>query len=544
MNPVGIRNNKNTMLVLGLSLLATVSTITLTGVSVWFLGAVALASGTPYALVFNFHHPGVLIRFLALARTGAKYGERVLGHAAALKAQIERRDQIFTAIAAAPQTLARSWQLGQEHHLTDFMDDVAHLDFAPLRVDLPLVGILVTTTLVLAASLFISPILALVLALLLAATWLALKQAHQTIARCWSRIHFDTRLLSEDLGHSYSAFVALAGSQHREEQVHTMLMSMSRRRELHLQLARTLAWTDALISNLGYAFAVLTMLGAWLTGARSQALLPAAGVAFFWLALAEVAVAIGPALLGDIQRKTAKRTLDQWRKSDQYPEANSSSFDSVAVPDATRQANRISLQGFGLWSPDKRLLQCVDLDVRSGQILMVTGPSGSGKTTLLKHLAGWLVGSDPVFYNGLKMGAQQLRAQSCLIQHDAAILHGTIRENLFAPEREDADLWRAVSIVEMSECIRAKGGLDALVRGNYSFSQGEAHRFSLARALLSNKPVLLVDEPGEHLDAAQALRIFTAMKTFVNGRILIIASHKYNSGSGTDSVLSLQAFHP
>lgn len=521
-NPLRLRASKNIILLIGLTLLAAISAIMLTGVSVWFLGAVALVSGTPAALTFNFHHPGVLIRFLALARTGAKYGERLLGHELALAAQTWRRDRLFHAIAMAPETRARAWQLGQEHHLADFMEDVAHLDFAPLRHDLPLLGIITGTVLILVASLFISPLLALLLVAALAATILALRHLQREIAAQWASIHSGTRSLSEDLGQSFAAFTALAGSEHRQSQVHTVLKAMADRREQQRLMARNLAWAEVLVGAIGPAFAVLTMLVAWVGGARGHDLLPAAGVAFFWVALAEISSATGAAILGGIQRKTAKQTLEQPGRT--RPAAGQHDAPGTGGP-----VQQISLQGFRLTTADNRLLQNVDMQANAGQMLVLAGPSGSGKTTLLKFLAGWLQGADGVFYDGQKASTDRLRASSCLIQHDAAILHGTIRENLFAPAASNAELWQALDAVEMSDRIRTQGGLGALLRGNSDLSQGEAHRLSLARALLSEKPVLLLDEPGEHLDAGQAGRILARMQALMQDRIIIATSHQANA---------------
>lgn len=72
-------------------------------------------------------------RMFAMARTAAKYGERLVGHKAALLDQVSRRAALFSAMAAAPKVRSAGWQLGDQDRLADFIDDVENLDFARLR---------------------------------------------------------------------------------------------------------------------------------------------------------------------------------------------------------------------------------------------------------------------------------------------------------------------------------------------------------------------------------------------------------------------------
>src|SRR5271156_145560 len=91
----GARAKSPWPLAIVLALAASASGILLTGLSVWFLGAVALAGLGPAALAFNFHTPAAFVRLFALSKTLAKYGERVVGHRAALLDQVKRRTQLF-----------------------------------------------------------------------------------------------------------------------------------------------------------------------------------------------------------------------------------------------------------------------------------------------------------------------------------------------------------------------------------------------------------------------------------------------------------------
>ena len=110
----------------------------MTATSVWFLGAVAIAGAGPAAFTFNFHVPAAFVRLFAMSRTAAKYGERVVGHRAALVDQVARRSRLFLAMAAAPAVRSAGWQLARQDRLNDYIEDVEDVDYARLRVGLPL----------------------------------------------------------------------------------------------------------------------------------------------------------------------------------------------------------------------------------------------------------------------------------------------------------------------------------------------------------------------------------------------------------------------
>jgi ABC-type transport system involved in cytochrome bd biosynthesis fused ATPase/permease subunit len=140
LNPAGSPRAETTRawrLAFALAALALAANLALAGTAVSFLAAVALAGAGPAAFAFNFHHPAALVRLFALLRTGARYGERMAGHRAALTDQVRRRAGLFAALARAPESRGSGWQLGRPERLADFIDDVADVDYARLRVGFP-----------------------------------------------------------------------------------------------------------------------------------------------------------------------------------------------------------------------------------------------------------------------------------------------------------------------------------------------------------------------------------------------------------------------
>ena len=120
-----------------LALAAMACGMLLGGMSAWFLGSVALAGLSASAATFNFHTPAALIRLFAVGRTGARYGQRLVGHRGALTDQVVRRVSLFASLAASQSIRRAGWQLGDPSRLADYLDDVEDLDFARLRASLP-----------------------------------------------------------------------------------------------------------------------------------------------------------------------------------------------------------------------------------------------------------------------------------------------------------------------------------------------------------------------------------------------------------------------
>jgi ABC-type transport system involved in cytochrome bd biosynthesis fused ATPase/permease subunit len=115
--------------------------------------------------------------------------------------------------------------------------------------------------------------------------------------------------------------------------------------------------------------------------------------------------------------------------------------------------------------------------------------------------------------------------------HDAAILADTVRANLFAPSAPDGELWAALEAMELGGRMLDAVGLDRWIAEDM-LSLGEAQRLNLARAWLSAKPLILLDEPTEHLDAEQARRLIAPLLDRLRGKIVVIASHRHIAMEG------------
>ncbi|RVA08841.1 ATP-binding cassette domain-containing protein [Mesorhizobium sp. M7A.F.Ca.US.002.01.1.1] len=513
-------------LALVLAFAALAGGILLTGVSIWFLGAVALVGLTPAALTFNFHVPAAFIRLFALTRTAAKYGERVVGHRAALTDQVLRRSTLFTAMASAPSVRRAGWQLGNQDRLADYLDDVEDVDYARLRVSLPSATLGVAIVLLVAATLWMTPlafvpILLLITANMVGARCLA-KRATADLAAARESRQEASRLL----GTAIQAVVPLQGERRWGLTLEAPFDGYANAQTRALVLRHGQALYDTLANCLAPCAMLSILVSAWLSGLRGEALLPTALLAFAWLAAAESVLGASKIVVAFAREKAARSALAQWNTPD-----------GVTHKHVAERISSLTLDRLPRHAPDGRLIgRPISATLRAGRPTVLHGASGCGKTSLLKQVAGWLDARDEcVLGDGIELSEDARRAMSCFCTHDATVLADTVRENLFAPHASEDELWRALDAVELQGRIRSAGGLDGWITQDV-LSLGEAQRLNLARVWLSDRPVILLDEPTEHLAAEQGKRILDALLQRLRQRIVIFSSHDDLTPKGATAI--------
>jgi molybdopterin-binding protein len=177
------------------------------------------------------------------------------------------------------------------------------------------------------------------------------------------------------------------------------------------------------------------------------------------------------------------------------------------------------------YGKDAPCLEIAGFEVPRGQVTVVTGENGSGKTTLFKLLTGLLA---------VPGASRNSRALESIIS-DAVYLHqtpylfrGTVTRNLLlaAGSRRGAKAQQAVRAT-VSQALAAVGLSEFGGRRTSALSGGEKKRAALARVLLSNKPLLLLDEPAAHADKPSVRLIEAACRAFADeGRTVVIATHR------------------
>jgi ABC-type multidrug transport system fused ATPase/permease subunit len=225
-------------------------------------------------------------------------------------------------------------------------------------------------------------------------------------------------------------------------------------------------------------------------------------------------------------------------------------------PDARpipRPQGRLAYRGvsFAYRAGGPPVLDRIDLEIEPGMTVGVLGPSGSGKSTLLA-LAPRLYevpeGGGAVLFDGQDvrgLRSADLRRAVVLVPQQATLFEGTIRSNLTyaRPDATAAAVRTALEIADLAGMVEGlPRGLDTPVgeRG-FSLSGGQRQRLALARALVADPAVLLLDDCTSALDAETEARIQAALDTLLPGRTRVVVSHKVSSVRRADLIVVLEA---
>ncbi|MER7332731.1 MULTISPECIES: ABC transporter ATP-binding protein [unclassified Micromonospora] len=196
---------------------------------------------------------------------------------------------------------------------------------------------------------------------------------------------------------------------------------------------------------------------------------------------------------------------------------------------------------------DRTVIDIVSLSVPEGQRLAVVGPSGAGKSTLLQLLARFY----DVHEGAVRVGGVDVRhvdtdvlaAQIAIVFQDVYLFDGTIEENvrLGRPDADEAEVRAAAAAARLDEVIeRLPGGWAANVgEGGTLLSGGERQRVSIARALLKNAPIVLLDEVTSALDPVNEAAVHQGIERLMAGRTVVMVAHRMRTVQRADRVAFL-----
>ena len=193
----------------------------------------------------------------------------------------------------------------------------------------------------------------------------------------------------------------------------------------------------------------------------------------------------------------------------------------------------------------------VGFTARNGETVGVIGGTGSGKTTLVNLIARFYdadTGSVKLFGHNVKeYSFTQLRRMIGIVPQQAVLFTGTIRENMqwAAPNADDDAIWRALEIAQAADFVRSKPGmLDAPVEtAGRNFSGGQRQRLTIARALVPQPKILILDDSASALDFATDAALRRAIKEKTKGMTVFIVSQRAASVQRADHILVLDDGH-
>lgn len=198
--------------------------------------------------------------------------------------------------------------------------------------------------------------------------------------------------------------------------------------------------------------------------------------------------------------------------------------------------------------PDQPVLHQVSLDIPDGSTLGIAGPTGGGKTTLIKLLLRlYDVDSGSIKVGGIdirELDLATLRRQIALVSQDVYLFHGTIRENI-AYGKEDSDLNAVIAAAQQAQLHdfinSLPQGYDTIVgeRG-IKLSGGQRQRLSIARALLKQAPILILDEATSAVDTETERAIQENLTALTAGKTAIIIAHRLSTIRQADRIIVLE----
>ncbi|MGP3773173.1 thiol reductant ABC exporter subunit CydD [Streptomyces sp. SDT5-1] len=196
---------------------------------------------------------------------------------------------------------------------------------------------------------------------------------------------------------------------------------------------------------------------------------------------------------------------------------------------------------------ERDALAGVDLTLERGRRVAVVGPSGSGKTTLAQVLLRFLDAASGTYTLGgveaAALDSDAVRRLVGLCAQDAHLFDSSLRENLLLAKKDatEDELWAVLGRVRLQEWARGlPDGLDTLAGEHAArLSGGQRQRLALARALLADFPVLVLDEPAEHLDLETADALTADLLDATRGRTTVLITHRLAGLDAVDEVLVL-----
>lgn len=505
------------------TLLASIGLLTLSG---WFLSASAVV-GVAGIYSFNYMLPAAGVRGAAIIRTAGRYFERLVSHDATFR--VLQHLRVFTFSKLLPLSPAGLARFRQGELLNRVVADVDTLDHLYLRVISPLVGALVVILVVTVGLSVLDVTLALTLGGIMLLTLLVMpplfyragKPAGESITRL--RGQYRQHLTSWLQGQA-ELMLFNASDRYRQQMEKTEARWLDAQR----RQAELTALSQALMLLIG-GIAVIAML--WLAsagvGGDTQ---PGALIALFVFCALAAFEALAP-VTGAFQHlgqviASAKRIT---QITEQEPE--------VAFPQGEGQTlDRVSLRlhqvTFSYPQQPSPALEKVSLQIEAGEHIAILGRTGCGKSTLLQLLTrDWDPAEGEILLNNQLLGQfneATLRRAMSVVPQRVHLFSATLRDNLLlaSPGASDARLAQTLERVGLAKLLEDSGLNSWLGEGGRQLSGGELRRLAIARALLHDAPVMLLDEPTEGLDATTESQILDLLAEVMREKTVLMVTHR------------------
>lgn len=525
------------MLLAFLTLAASIGLLTLSG---WFISAASVAGLTIARETFNYMLPGAGVRGAAMARTAGRWGERVVSHNATFKLLTDLR--IFFFEKLSPLIPGRVSTMRDADVLNRLVADVDAMDHVYLRLISPVIigifGILTLTAVLAFFDWHLALLLGAVLTVMLL-VWPVLfyklgknNGAHLTHRKA------ELRVATLDWLQGYSE-LSIFGA---EERYRNMILEKQKQLLSNQYVNANLTGLASGLLMLVNGLTLVVMLWFAADGVGGRAPDPwIALFAFATMASFEILMPIAGAFQYLGQTLTSARRLN---------EVILAKPDVVFPSQSNRDDNQLDIEfdniSFAYPDGQKKVLNNLSLSLPLGSRTAIVGQTGSGKSTLIQLLCRyWDVNQGEVRIGGAALqdwSESDLRAAITVVSQRVDVLNGTLRDNLLmaAPQTSDEELAEILTQVDLAGLLQ-EPGLDAwLGDGGRQLSGGEKRRIGIARALLRDAPILLLDEPTEGLDKRTEQKVMALFNQHFANKTVIFITHRLIELENMDNICLME----
>ena len=198
------------------------------------------------------------------------------------------------------------------------------------------------------------------------------------------------------------------------------------------------------------------------------------------------------------------------------------------------------------YNPDKLIIKDFNLDVKAGSNVAIVGPTGAGKTTLVNLLMKFYkVNSGDIKIDDISINSltrSNIHDLFIMVLQDTWVFNGTIRDNVkYNSDATDEEIWAALKTVGVDHFVKSlPGGLDFVVTDNDSISQGQKQLLTIARGMIKNSPLLILDEATSSVDTRTEELVSKAMDKLMHGRTSFVIAHRLSTIKNADVILVMK----
>ncbi|EGR2042456.1 heme ABC transporter ATP-binding protein/permease CydC [Vibrio parahaemolyticus] len=525
------------MLLAFLTLAASIGLLTLSG---WFISAAAVAGLTVARETFNYMLPGAGVRGAAMARTAGRWGERVVSHNATFKLLTDLR--IFFFKKLAPLIPGRVSTMRDADLLNRLVADVDAMDHVYLRLVSPVIigifGILSLTAVLAFFDWHLALLLGSILTIMLLVWPVLFYKLGKNNGEHLTHNKAQLRVATLDWLQGYSE-LSIFGA---EERYRNLILEKQKQLLSNQFVNANLTGMASGLLMLVNGLTLVVMLWFAADGVGGRAPDPwIALFAFATMASFEILMPIAGAFQYLGQTLTSARRLNEVILAEP----------DVVFPEQSKREEKpldIEFINIDFAYPDgqQKVLKDLSLSLPLGSKTAIVGQTGSGKSTLIQLLCRyWDVNQGEVRIGGTSLKdwcESDLRSAITVVSQRVDVLNGTLRDNLLmaSPNATDEQLAEILTKVELGALLE-EPGLDAwLGDGGRQLSGGEKRRIGIARALLRDAPILLLDEPTEGLDKRTEQKVMALFNEYFANKTVVFITHRLIELENMDNICLME----